>query len=56
MMRLHAILRGRAAGIMLMVGVLVAVATTLDGCGRIGAPHQPAHSEGYYRSYPSPDR
>ncbi|MFT9164571.1 hypothetical protein [Komagataeibacter saccharivorans] len=56
MMRLLAILRGRIAGIMLMVGMLAAMATTLDACGRIGAPHQPARSDGYYRSYPSPDR
>ncbi|GAB6968273.1 hypothetical protein JCM25156A_23100 [Komagataeibacter kakiaceti JCM 25156] len=46
----------RAAMFMLLTGLLAVMATSLDACGRIGTPRQPAHSSAYYRSYPSSDR
>ena len=42
--------------LMLVTLGMLAMATTLGACGRIGPPHQPAGTRDYYRTYPSPDR
>ncbi|MCE2563060.1 hypothetical protein [Komagataeibacter sp. FNDCF1] len=49
-------LRARLRSLMLVAAGLLAVATTLGACGRIGPPHQPSTSHDYYRTYPSRDR